>query len=361
MTNSHHIITKKHYSREDLVHLLQSRDLEKKELFEYASCIKEQCAGKKIYFRGLIEFSNICNKNCLYCGIRSDNKEIKRYNMSDEEILKTAQYAYNNHYGSIVLQSGEIESGPFTKRVNGLLKKINQLTGGNLRITLSCGEQNAETYLSWFESGAHRYLLRIEASNPQLYERLHPNDEKHIYSRRLDCLYNLKDIGYQTGTGVMIGLPFQTITDLADDLMFMKQFDVDMVGMGPYLEHEYTPLYSLRHQLEQQYERFQLSLKMIALLRIMMQDINIAATTAIQTIASGGRETAIQVGANVVMPNITPLKYQQHYSLYNGKPCMHDNISEWDSLPDPLVEKFNSQIAYGEWGDSRHYLNKQVS
>ncbi|MBN2480662.1 MAG: [FeFe] hydrogenase H-cluster radical SAM maturase HydE [Bacteroidales bacterium] len=361
MQSIRNIILKSHYDREDLVHLLQLRDPEKAELLEHASGIRKKYAGDQIYFRGLIEFSNICRKNCLYCGIRSAHKGLKRYNLNDEEVLETARYALDCNYGSIVLQSGELESKHFTGRVNGLLNKIHQHTGGRLRITLSCGEQNRETCLRWFESGAHRYLLRIEASNPELYGRLHPGDQKHLYSRRLECLYDLKDIGYQTGTGVMIGLPFQTIADLADDLLFMKQYDVDMVGMGPYLEHENTPFYHLRNLLPGHFERFQLTLKMIALLRIMMKDINIAATTATQTIDPSGRELAVDAGANVIMPNITPVKYRQYYSLYNGKPFINETFPDLEQSSDFPGIKLNNQIAYGEWGDSIHYLKKQGS
>ncbi|MBN1159019.1 MAG: [FeFe] hydrogenase H-cluster radical SAM maturase HydE, partial [Bacteroidales bacterium] len=170
-----------------------------------------------------------------------------------------------------------------------------------------------------------------------------------------------KDIGYQTGTGVMIGLPFQTIDDLAGDLLFMKQYDVDMVGMGPYLEHEDTPFYHLRNLLPGHFERFQLTLKMIALLRIMMKDINIAATTAIQTINHAGREKAVEAGANVIMPNITPVKYRQYYSLYDGKPCLKEPFTHSRISPDHLRNGLISRIAYDDWGDSRHYLNRTGS
>ena len=158
--------------------------------------------------------------------------------------LHAARFAYDNKYGSIALQSGETESSSFSKRVEKLLNKIRELSGGKLGITLSVGEQEPEVYKRWFDAGAHRYLLRVESTNQDLYNKIHPNDSKHNFHRRLECLKSLQDIGFQTGTGVMIGLPFQTMDDLAGDLLFMKEFDIDMCGMGPYIEHADTPLIS---------------------------------------------------------------------------------------------------------------------
>ena len=262
--------------KDNLVRLIESGGEKVNELFRMAGEVKENNVGNKIYFRGLIEFSNFCRKNCLYCGLRKANTEVSRYDLDDKEIIDSAMFAYENDFASVVLQSGEIVSKRFTLRIERLLNKIHTLTNGNLRVTLSCGEQTNETYQRWFDSGAHRYLLRIESSVPSLYRRIHPDDEMHSHERRLECLYALKEIGYQTGTGVMIGLPFQSAEDLADDLLFMKNFDIDMVGMGPYLEHARTPLYQHRESLLTPGGRFFLTLKMIALLRIMMPDINIA-------------------------------------------------------------------------------------
>lgn len=322
-------------------------------LFTHAAKVKAAYVGNKVYFRGLIELSNICKKNCLYCGIRHDNLSIHRYNLSDQEIFDAAQYAADNNYGSLVLQSGELSTISFTKRIEKLLTGIHKTTGAKLRITLSCGEQEAAIYRRWFNAGAHRYLLRIEASNPELYEKLHPYD--HSWKNRLECLNTLQKIGFQVGTGVMIGLPFQRVEDLADDLLFMKKFDIDMIGMGPYLEHEQTPLYALRGLLLPKEERFQLTLKMIALLRILMKDVNIAATTAMQVIDKIGREKAILAGANVVMPNITPGKYRDDYLLYQNKPCTDENPDDCATCLEARIAVTGNSIAYGEWGDSRHY------
>ena len=355
------ILIKDKFTRPELVALLSAEGEEKTLLFEHSARIKEQYVGNKVYFRGLIEFSNICHKNCLYCGIRHDNPYVKRYSLTDEEIVDAARYAADNNYGSLVLQSGELETIGFAKRVEKILKDIHKATQSKLRITLSCGEQEKVVYRSWFNLGAHRYLLRIESSNHKLYEKLHPYDELHQFKRRLKCLQNLQKIGYQVGTGVMIGLPFQTLHDLADDLLFMKKFNIDMIGMGPYLEHEDTPLYALKNNLIPKEERFQLSLKMVAILRIMMKDVNIAATTALQSIDKLGREKAIKIGANVIMPNITPGKYRDDYLLYQNKPCTDENPDDCKSCLEARIALANNEIAYGEWGDSEHFRRRGES
>jgi len=341
--------------RQQLIELLKSVGDARQSLFETAANIRSEHVGNIVYFRGLIEFSNRCHKSCLYCGIRSGNRKVLRYDLSDDEIVDAARFAYDNRYGSIVLQSGEIQGEPFARRIESLLKKIHKVTNEKLRITLSCGEQNKDVYRRWFESGAERYLMRIETSNPVLYSRLHPDNGKHTFKRRLECLNYLKEIRYQVGTGVMIGLPFQTPDDLADDLLFMKNNDIVMIGMGPYLEHNDTPLYKYHSQLLPQAERFDLTLKMIAILRIMMKDINIAATTAMQTIDKPGREKAIMVGANVIMPNITPGRYRDNYLLYDDKPCTDENPEDCKTCLEARVAITGNRIAYGEWGDSAHF------
>ncbi|MBE9518745.1 MAG: [FeFe] hydrogenase H-cluster radical SAM maturase HydE, partial [Bacteroidetes bacterium] len=192
-------------------------------------------------------------------------------------------------------------------------------------------------------------------SNPELYHRYHPTDTLHDYARRLTCLKTLQRIGYQTGTGVMIGLPFQDTGDLADDLLFMKEFNIDMVGMGPYIEHKDTPLYAYRNQLLPIEERFNMALKMIATLRILMKDINIAAATALQAIDPLGREKAVKVGANIIMPNITPGKYRNDYSLYENKPCVDEEPEECKNCLDVRIQLADGEIGYDEWGDSKHF------
>ncbi|MGC9374514.1 MAG: [FeFe] hydrogenase H-cluster radical SAM maturase HydE [Bacteroidales bacterium] len=352
------ILNQKHFSKKDLATLLKANNEDRNKIFTHAAKIKAEQVGKKVYFRGLIEMSNICSKNCYYCGIRKGNKKAKRYDISDQDILDAARYAYQAKYGSLVLQAGEISSPKFTKRISRLLKKIKELSNNELGITISLGEQPDEVYQEWFDAGAHRYLLRIESSNPDLYYKIHPKDKKHDFDLRLNCLKSLQRIGYQTGTGVMIGLPFQTDEDLAGDLLFMKDFDIDMCGMGPYIEHKDTPLYQYKHLLKPIDERFTLSLKMIAILRILMKDINIAAATALQAIDPIGREKAVKVGANVIMPNITPGMYRDSYKLYENKPCTDENASDCTNCLEVRIGITGDEIGYGEWGDSVHFENR---
>ncbi len=358
MTNIDEILKKENFTKEDLVILLNSDEEGRKKIFEKAAEVKKTYVGNKVYFRGLIEFSNICSKNCYYCGIRAGNNKLVRYFVTEEEVLNAVKYAYDEGYASLVIQSGEQNTKAFTETIYNLLMKINGITDNKMGVTLSLGEQSEETYLRWKEAGARRYLLRIETSNRELYSKLHPNDKHHDYDERLNALKLLRKTGYQVGTGVMIGLPFQTIEDLADDLLFFKEFDIDMAGMGPYIEHEDTPLFQYKDLLMPKEERFILSLKMVALLRIMMKDINIAATTAMQTLDKMGREKAIKVGSNVIMPNLTPVKYRENYLLYEDKPCIDEEASECKNCLEARIHIAGDEIGYNEWGDSIHFKNR---
>ena len=353
------ILQKEEFSKSELIELLNSDDAGKKLIFAKAAEIKEKYVGNKVYFRGLIEFSNICAKNCYYCGIRGGNKKLQRYYVTENEVLEAVKYAWENKYASLVIQAGERKSKKFIDSITNLLKKINAMTNNEMGITLSLGEQTEETFMKWAEVGARRYLLRIEASNRELYKKLHPNNKTHDFDTRLNALNLLRKCGYQVGTGVMIGLPFQTVEDLADDLIFFKEFDIDVAGMGPYIEHEDTPLYQYRDQLMSKKERFDLSLKMVALLRIMMKDINIAATTAMQTLDKMGREKAIKVGSNIIMPNLTPVKYRESYLLYEDKPCIDEEASECKNCLEARIHISGAEIGYGEWGDSKHFKNRK--
>jgi biotin synthase len=353
------ILDQEKYSRSDIIKLLTSSGDGKKLLFWKSEEVKNKYIGKKVWFRGLIEFSNVCGKDCLYCGIRKGNLNITRYNLTDDEIIEAARFAYVNKYGSIALQSGELEAPFITGRIEELLHRIKDLSNGELGITLSVGEQEPDVYKRWFDAGAHRYLLRVESTNESLYNKIHPADGKHSFSRRMECLKSLQDIGYQTGTGVMIGLPFQTPDDLAGDLLFMKEFDIDMCGMGPYIEHAGTPLISYSAKLMPLKERFDLTLKMIAVLRIMMKDINIVAATALQAIDPIGREKAVKIGANIVMPNITPGKYRDSYKLYDNKPCTDDSAEDCRSCLEARISLADAEVIYGEWGDSVHYTARR--
>ena len=353
------ILDKGSFTKEDIIQLLSVQGEEKSLLFRKSAEIKEKFIGKKLWFRGLIEFSNICSKDCLYCGIRKGNKNLVRYNLDDEEILAAAKFAYDNHYGSVALQSGELESPHVTSRIENLLHRIKDMSKGELGITLSVGEQEPEVYRRWYEAGAHRYLLRIEATNESLYRKIHPDNPEHDFRRRLDCLKSLQEIGYQTGTGVMIGLPFQTLDDLAGDLLFFHDFNIDMCGMGPYIEHADTPLIRYAPCLLPLSERFDLTMKMIAILRIMMKDINIVAATALQAIDPVGREKAVKIGANIIMPNITPGQYRKNYKLYDNKPCTDESADECQSCLEARVGLVDTEIIYGEWGDSKHYQRRR--
>jgi biotin synthase len=345
-------------NKEQIIDLLKSKDEERTALLKKSQQVKNDVLGNKVYFRGLIEFSNICSKDCLYCGIRKSNYNVMRYEATDEEILEACTFAWENKFASVVLQSGEISSPIFVKRVDCLLKKIKQVSNNELGITLSCGEQSRETYLRWKESGAHRYLLRIESSNRDLYYKIHPNNDRHSFERRLEALQFLKETGYQVGTGVMVGLPFQTYNDLANDLLFFKELDIDMCGMGPYIEHEDTPLFDHRGLLMPKQERFDLTLNMIAVLRLLMPDINMAAATALQAIDPAGREKALVVGANVIMPNLTPTAYRKDYELYEDKPCLDEDKELCRNCLEARIEMSGNEIGFGEWGDSKHFYKR---
>lgn len=359
MSDIHTILAKHELGFDDLVTLLSSTGDDRKALFEAAAKTKAEQVGNVVYLRGLIEFSNVCRKNCLYCGIRLDNKTVERYTLDDTQIIEAAKFALDNRYGSIVIQGGEITSPAFTLRIENLLREIKTLSNGLLGVTLSLGEQSEDTYQRWFDAGAHRYLLRIESSTKSLYNQIHPNDANHVYEDRIEALRLLKKVGYQVGTGVMIGLPHQTIDDLARDLMFFKQLDIDMCGMGPYIEHHDTPLYAERDSLMPLQDRFDLALRMIATLRVYMKDINIAAATALQAIDKIGREKAIKVGANIIMPNITPGAFRDSYKLYENKPCTDESAEECTGCLDARISLTGDEIGYEQWGDSQHFGKKK--
>ncbi|MEA2068836.1 MAG: [FeFe] hydrogenase H-cluster radical SAM maturase HydE, partial [Verrucomicrobiota bacterium] len=289
-------------SAEELVALLSITDAgELQALFDCAYFLKEQYVGKIAYFRGIIECSNLCIKDCYYCGIRKSNANVERFQMDGDEIFKEAVWAYEAEYGSCVIQSGERRDEEYVSMIERVVGRIKKATRGELGITLSLGEQTGETYRRWRLAGAHRYLLRIETTNPELYAKIHPAD--HLLEERKACLAALRRTGYQVGTGVMMGLPGQTMEDLANDILFLKEIDIDMVGMGPYIPHSDTPMGKEvpPYTDGQKKEALMLGLKMIAVTRIVMKDINIAAATALQALEYTGREQGLRCGANVIM------------------------------------------------------------
>lgn len=343
----------KKMTESEMLRWLSEQDSQKLErLFKEARACAVRFVGPKVYFRGLIEFSNICVKDCYYCGIRKGNHQPKRFSMNEEEILRRAQTAFEMGYGSIVLQSGERQDPDYVLFIEALVKKIKSFYAGQIGITLSLGEQQPETYERWFHAGAHRYLLRIETSNRNLYQKLHP--ENHSFETRLRCLENLREIGYQTGTGVMIGLPFQTREDLAKDILFFKDQEIDMIGMGPYIPHANTPLSWPEGDYDAE-DHFRLALVMISLTRFTIPDINIAATTALQALHPWGREKGILAGANIIMPNMTPLRYRSLYQLYDNKPCLDEDADQCRGCLEKRLEAAGVEIGYGEWGDSLHF------
>ncbi|MBQ4278374.1 MAG: [Rikenellaceae bacterium] len=334
------------YSRAEIIEMLCAEGAELDALLARATAVRRDTVGESVYLRGLIEYSNVCRKNCLYCGIRRDNRTVDRYTLTRDEVLDAARHAWISRYGSVVLQGGEVTAPQHIGTIASLIREIKALSNGELGITLSLGEQSADTYRLWREAGAHRYLLRIESSTPSLYARIHPADGLHRYNERLRALHDLRATGYQVGTGVMIGLPGQSVEHLADDLLFMRDTDIDMCGMGPYVECDRTPLADAGGSPGPLAERFTMTLRMIAVLRLLMPDINIAATTALQAIDPEGRLRGIGAGANVIMPNITPDAVRGSYRLYNGKPL---------SLDSRVIERC---VAYGVWGDSLRFKKR---
>ena len=296
--------------RDELINIL-SDNSKNDWLFKEADRVRKENVGVEIHLRGLIEFSNICKRQCKYCGLRSPNKEVERYRILKNDIIKTAANAVNLGYRTIVLQSGEDEYYDTDKMLE-IIREIKKL---DVALTLSIGEKTYDEFKAFKAAGADRYLLRIETTDEKLYKEMHPNAD---FENRVECLYNLKKLGYETGTGCLVGLPSQTIESLADDILFFKELDADMVGIGPFIPHKQTPLAN-----EKQGD-FWLALKVMALTRINMPNINIPATTAMETINPNGRIIALQSGANVVMPNVTSMEYRAKYEIYPGKICIND-------------------------------------
>ena len=341
--------------RELLAMLAADTDAEINALLERAYQVKLQHVGSNVHLRGLIEFSNVCHKNCLYCGIRKDNKKVERFHMPLDEIVAEARWIYESQYGSLVLQAGERSDEEFVDFVEKALRAIREIGNGELGVTISLGEQTEETYKRWFDAGAHRYLLRVESSNPDLYASIHP--EECDFNARVRCLEMLRDIGYQVGTGVMIGLPGQTLEDLVDDILFFKKMDIDMVGMGPYIPHGDTPMAAESADFDPE-RQFALALRMIAATRITLKDVNIAAATALQALKSDGREVALKAGANVIMPNVTATEYRPNYQLYDNKPCLDENSEQCRLCLEARIASVGEQIEIGTRGDAPHFKRR---
>ncbi len=296
------------FSRNEIIEILKD-DSKNEWLFSLADKIRKEYKGDEVHLRGLIEFSNICKCRCKYCGLRSENKNIQRYRITD--ITESAKNAVRLGYKTIVLQSGE--DGFYTKEI--MCEIIKELKKLDIALTLSIGERSFEDLKAFRESGADRYLIRIETTDRKLYEKMHPRMD---FDNRMRCLKDLKKLGYEVGTGCLVGLPEQSIDSLADDIMFFKEINADMVGIGPFIAHPQTPL------KDEPNGNFTLALKVMALTRILLKDINIPATTAMETLNPNGRIIALQSGANVVMPNVTPLEYRKKYEIYPNKICLNE-------------------------------------
>lgn len=337
-------------SHRELVRLLSLEGEEdKKRLFAAAYDLKVRCCGKGIAPRGLVEAGNICAKDCLYCGIRKSNSAVRRYSLSAEEIVSAAGEAKRLGFASLVIQTGETESEANTRFIEDVLRRIAPL---DLGVTLSLGEQEEQVYARWRAAGAARYLLRIETSNRELYAKIHP--EGYSWERRVECLRALRRTGYQVGTGVMCALPGQTFGDLASDILFYADIDADMIGMGPYIPHPDTPLAAADAGWTPR-QRLDLGLKMIAVTRLYLHDVNIAAATALQALAPDGRERGVAAGANVLMPNVTATGYRRDYLLYADKPCGDESAPESMESLDRGLALIGEYPLYGQRGDSRHY------
>ena len=343
---------------EDLVYLLGLRDpVDVARLRARANEVLNATLGSVVYYRGIIEFSNVCASDCYYCGIRAGNPSVERYTLTEQDILDAALWCAQEGYGSVVLQSGERRDAGFVTWVEHLVRRIRtesilpDLPQG-LGITLSLGEQRPETYQRWREAGAHRYLLRIETTDPNLYSRIHPPSQ--TLDARRQALRDLDAAGFQVGTGVMVGLPGQTLDMLARDIAFFRDHAIDMIGMGPWLPHEDAPMKDWPQPLSPE-EHLQLALNMIAVVRLTCPDINIAATTALQAMVPDGRERGLSYGANVTMPNLTPVHARGNYKLYEGKPCMDEAREECKGCLLGRVESIGREVAFNAWGDSRRF------
>ena len=315
------ILNKEELAKKDISFLLA---LENKDdlsrLYKKANEITQKFIGSKVHSRGILEFSNYCKNDCLYCGIRKSNSNLKRYRIEPGEMVKIAENAVNNlGFKTVLLQSGEDDFYTAETIVN-LIKAILKIC--SCRIALSIGERPIEEYQKFYDAGARRCLIRFETSNKGIFDRLHPGSSstKKSLEKRILLIKELKRIGYQVGTGIMIGLPGQKISDLAEDILMYNKLGIDMVGMGPFICHPETPLAGNADG------EFEMSLKMIAVTRIVCKDIFISATTALQTLNRfNGRELALQAGANLLMPNITPMRYRELYQLYPNKVCIYEN------------------------------------
>lgn len=317
-------------------YLIQNHTQEDSEyLFAKAREIRKRYYGNSVYIRGLIEFTNYCKNDCYYCGIRRSNTNASRYRLTKEEILGCCETGYQLGFRTFVLQGGE--DGYYTdERMTQIIRSI-RLSFADCAITLSLGERSHESYQQFFDAGADRYLLRHETANEEHYGKLHPKELSG--SERKKCLYDLKSIGFQVGTGFMVGSPYQTFANLSEDMLFIKELQPHMVGIGPYISHHDTLF------RDEQSGGLELTLFMLGLLRLMLPKALLPATTALGTINPKGRELGILAGANVVMPNLSPLGVRDKYLLYDNKICTGDEAAECRHCMEKRMESIGYEVA----------------
>lgn len=322
------------------------------ELWRRADETRRAHVGDAVYLRGLVEISNHCARQCTYCGLRAGNASLVRYRMTADEVLEAAQQAVKFGYGTVVLQGGE-DYGITTERMAGLIRRIKSETP--LAVTLSLGERPDRDLVAWRAAGADRYLLRFETSDRNLFEEIHPPLGDRPCDR-ISLLRRLKKIGYETGSGVMVGIPGQTFESLANDIVLFRKLDLDMIGIGPFIPHPATPLGAgLRFfpsvNGEQVPNTELMVYKAVALTRLVRPDANIPATTALATInKANGRELGLQRGANVFMPNLTPLKYRRLYEIYPGKACIGETGDACNGCLSTRIKTIGRHLGSGPGG-----------
>lgn len=310
-------------------------------LFQAADRVRKKYVGDEVHLRGLVEFSNYCRQNCLYCGLRKDNKNVKRYRLKEDEVIQFAKNAADMGYKTIVLQSGE---DPYYT-IDKMKYIISEIKKFDVAITLSIGEKTFEEYKAYKQAGANRYLIRIETTDKNLYTKLDPDMD---WENRLKCLQDLRELGFEVGTGCLVGLPEQTLESLADDILFFKEINADMIGIGPFIPNQNTPL------AEAKGGEFELALRVMAITRLLLPDINIPATTAMETLNPNGRVLALQCGANVIMPNVTQGEYRKFYEIYPGKICVNDTPEKCRGCVSAKIQSIGRSVSkdYGFRGKS---------
>lgn len=322
-------------SADELKQLIDGRsDAAAKLLAQKASALRQQYYGRDVYVRGLIEYSNWCKNNCLYCGIRRGNANAQRYRLTQEEILECCHTGYALGYRTFVLQGGE-DPWYTPERIEALVRAI-KTAYPDCAITLSVGEQPKSVYQSWFDAGADRYLLRHETADQSHYESLHPAEMS--FENRMRCLQDLKDIGYQVGCGFMVGSPGQSTEQLVKDLLFLKCFQPHMVGIGPFIPQKDTPFG------KESAGTLELTVYLLSIIRLLLPDVLLPATTALGTIHPRGRELGILAGANVCMPNLSPTSVRKKYALYDNKICTGDEAAECIQCLKNRMESIDYQI-----------------